>query len=118
MNPVNARLTMRATVERNTASGTDPHGNPVTPVFSEIAASPLSCFVWSKTSRELVGDDRTAMIEDMRAMFALGADIAEDDEIASVTDRKGATIVAGRLRVEGPVQRKHTHLEAALKRVG
>lgn len=112
------RLTMRATVERNTATGTDAHGNPVAPVFAEIAASPLACFVWSNASRELVGDDRTAMIEDMRALFALGADIAEGDEIASVADRQGNEIIPGRLRVEGPVQRKHTHLEAALKRVG
>lgn len=118
MSPVNGRLTMRATVERNTATGTDPHGNPVAPVFAEIAASPLSCFVWSRSSRELVGDSRTAMIEDMRAMFALGADITEDDEISAIADRQGKTIVPGRLRVEGPVQRKHTHLEAALKRVG
>ena len=118
MNPVNGRLTMRATVERNTATGTDPHGNPVAPVFAEIAASPLACFVWSRSSRELVGDERTAMIEDMRALFALGADITEDDEIASVTDRQDNEIIPGRLRVEGPVQRKHTHLEAALKRVG
>lgn len=110
------RLTMRAAVERNTATGTDPHGNPVAPVFAAHAT--LACFVWSTSSRELVGDDRTAMIEDMRAMFALGADIAEDDEISSVTDRKGVTIIPGRLRVEGPVQRKHTHLEAALKRIG
>ncbi|MBW8638993.1 hypothetical protein K1W69_17485 [Hoeflea sp. WL0058] len=114
---ISGRLTMRATVERNTATGNDPYGNPLPPVFEEIDASPLSCFVWSKTSRELVGDERTAMIEDMRAMFALSADIAEDDEISSVADRQDNEIIPGRLRVEGPVQRKHTHLEAALKRV-
>lgn len=116
MNPVNVRLTMRAAVERNSATGSDPHGNPVAPVYTPHAM--LNCFVWSKSSRELVGDERTAMIEDMRALFALDADIAEDDEIARVTDKAGTTIIDGRLRVEGPVQRKHTHLEAALRRVG
>ncbi|MDF1778738.1 MAG: hypothetical protein P1V13_22170 [Rhizobiaceae bacterium] len=110
------RLTMRAAVERNVATGTDPHGGPVAPVYAALATLP--CFIWSKSSRELVGDTRTAMIEDMRAMFALDADIAEDDEISAVADRQGNAIIAGRLRVEGPVQRKHTHLEAALKRVG
>lgn len=113
---ISGRLTMRAAVERNTATGTDPYSNPVAPVFTPLAT--LACFAWSNASRELVGDDRSAMIEDMRAMFALGADIAEGDEISAITDRKGNTIIAGRLRVEGPVQRKHTHLEAALKRVG
>lgn len=58
------------------------------------------------------------MVEDMRALFALDADVRENDEIASVADRRGVEIIAGRLKVEGPAQRKHTHLEAALKRVG
>lgn len=116
MNPVNGRLTMRALVERNQATGKDPWGNPVAPSFQPLAT--LKCFIWSKNSRELVDGDKTAMIEDMRALFSLSADIREDDEISAVTDARGATIIPGRLRVEGPVQRKHTHLEAALKRIG
>lgn len=116
MNPVNGRLTMRALVERNQATGKDGWGNPVAPDFQPL--STLKCFVWSKASRELVDGNKTAMIEDMRALFALSADIREDDEISAITDARGATIIAGRLRVEGPVQRKHTHLEAALKRIG
>ncbi|WPJ68012.1 head-to-tail stopper [Sinorhizobium phage StopSmel] len=110
------RLTMRALVERNHAMGKDGWGNPVAPSFQPL--STLKCFVWSNTSREVVDGDKTAMVEDMRAFFALSADIREYDEISAVTDAKGATIIAGRLRVEGPVQRKHTHLEAALKRIG
>lgn len=109
------RLTMRAAVERNTATGSDQWRNPVAPVFAPHAT--LRCFVWSKVSRELVDGDKTAMVEDTRAMFALSADIQEDDEIAAVRDARGNVIIPGRLRVEGPVQRKHTHLEAALKRV-
>ncbi|RVK81389.1 hypothetical protein CN157_05060 [Sinorhizobium meliloti] len=116
MNPVNGRLTMRALVERNQATGKDAWGNPVPPSFQPLGT--LKCFVWSKLSREIVDGDKTAMIEDMRALFALGADIRQDDEISAVTDAGGATIIDGRLRVEGPVQRKHTHLEAALKRIG
>ncbi|RVQ76119.1 hypothetical protein [Sinorhizobium medicae] len=110
------RLTMRALVERNRATGKDPWNNPVAPDFQPLAT--LKCFVWSNASREIVDGDTTAMVEDMRALFPLSADIREDDEISAVTDRGGATIIPGRLRVEGPVQRKHTHLEAALKRVG
>ena len=109
------RLTMRARVERNQATGKDPWGNPVAPVFAPLAT--LNCFVWSKVSRELVDGDKTAMVEDMRGLFALSADIREDDEISAVRDARGNAIIPGRLRVEGPVQRKHTHLEAALKRI-
>ncbi|XHC12294.1 hypothetical protein ABWH98_05500 [Labrenzia sp. ac12] len=110
------RLTMRAAVERDQATGTDSWGNPLPADFQPLAT--LNCFVWSNQSREIVDGEKSAMIEDMRALFALGADIAEDDEISSVTDRQGVEIIPGRLKVEGPVQRKHTHLEAALKRIG
>lgn len=111
------RLTMRALVERNQAVATDTWGQPGAPDFQSIGA-PVPCFVWSEFSRELVDGQKTAMIEDMRAMFALDADVREDDEISSVTYRSGVEITPGRLKVEGPVQRKHTHLEAALRRIG
>lgn len=110
------RLTMRALVERNQAIGKDGWGNPVAPSFQPLAT--LRCFVWSNNSRKLIDGDKTAMLQDMRALFALSADIRENDEIAAVTNVGGETIIAGRLRVDGPVQRKHTHLEAALKRIG
>lgn len=114
---IHGRLTMRAEVERNTASGTDAWGSPVAPSFTALHAA-LPCFVWSRSSRELVDGQKTAMIEDLRAMFAKGADIAEGDEIVSVTERDGTVIIAGRLKVEGPVQFKHSHLECALQRIG
>jgi hypothetical protein len=110
------RLTMRALVERNTASAKDAWGQPVAQVYAPLGT--VRCFVWSKTSRELVDGDKTAMIEDVRGMFPLGTDLREDDEIAAVQDARGAVLIAGRLKVEGPIQYKHTHLEVALKRLG
>jgi head-tail adaptor len=109
------RLTMRAVVQRNTATGKDAWGQPVPADWETIGA--VRCFAWSNQSRELIDGDKTAMIEDLRIMVALGADLLEDDELTAITDRQGNVIIAGRLRVEGPVQRKHTHQEAALKRV-
>ncbi len=110
------RLTMRAVVQRNTATGKDAWGQPVAPVWATIGT--VRCFAWSNQSRELVDGDKTAMIEDLRIMVPLGADLAEHDELTAITDRQGNVLIPGRLRVEGPVQRKHTHGEAALKRVG
>jgi len=110
------RLTMRAHLERDEAAGTDAWGQPGAADFEPLAV--VRCFVWSNSSRELVDGGKTAMIEDMRAMFGLGADVIEGDEIASVTDSRGTELIAGRLKIEGPVQRKHNHLEAALKRIG
>lgn len=111
------RLTMRAQVERNQATGNDAWGQPVAPDF-QPHGDPLPCFVWHETSKEIEDGRKTAMIGDFRGLFALGADIAEQDEIAGVANRAGAVLIDGRLRVEGPVQRKHTHLEVNLKRIG
>jgi hypothetical protein len=110
------RLTMRAVVERNTNAATDGWGQPGAATWS--AAGTLRCFAWSNASRELVDGDKTAMVEDMRIMVALGADLRQDDELTAIIDRQGNVLIPGRLKVDGPVQRKHTHQEAALKRVG
>jgi hypothetical protein len=111
------RLTHRARIERNTASAADAWGNPVAPVFT-VLHNALPCWFWSKQSRELADGTKTAMIEDARIMFARGADVREGDVITNIADRKGALVVSGRLKIEGPVQFKHTHLEAALQRIG
>jgi len=110
------RLTMRAIVERNTAVGKDSWGQPAAPVWAPLPP-PLPCFAWSSQSREAIDGDKTAMIEDIRIMVGLGADLREDDELTAITDRKGNVLIPGRLKVDGPVQRKHSHQEAALKRV-
>lgn len=114
---ISGRLTHLARIERDTATGEDSWGNPLPPVFT-VLHNALACFVWSRASRELVDGSKTAMIEDLRAMFPLGADVAEGDELVEVTDRAGQVIIAGRLKIEGPVQFKHNHLEAALQRIG
>lgn len=111
------RLTMRAAIERNTASTKDAWGQPVAPSFASTGPA-LPCFVWSQRSSEIVDGQKTAMIGDFRAMFALGADVREADEIASIADRRGTVIIPGRFRVEGKVERKHTHIEVTLKRIG
>ena len=111
------RLTMRAEIERNTASGTDAWGGAVAPSFTALHAD-LPCFVWSRQSRELVDGRKNAMIEDLRAMFALGADVREADEIVAVSDRAGNVLIEGRLKIEGAPQFKHSHIEVALQRIG
>lgn len=110
------RLTMRAEVERNAAAGTDSWGQPVPPVYAPVGS--IRCFAWTPASREVMDGDKVAAIQDVRIMVGFGTDLRVDDEIARITDRGGKTLFAGRLRVDGPLQYKHTHLEAPLKRVG
>jgi len=108
---------MRAAVERDVATGSDAWGGEPAPEFAVIHTA-LPCFVYSRSSRELVDGAKTALIEDLRAMFSLTADIAAEDVITAVSDRSGNVLIPGRLKVEGPVQHKHTHVEAALQRIG
>lgn len=111
------RLTMRAQVLRNAATTKDAWGQPVAPDMQPLG-DPVRCFVWSTNAREDVDDSRSAQVELVRGMFALGTNLAGGDELESVTDRAGTTLHFGRLAVEGPVQFKHTHWEAALRRIG
>lgn len=113
---ISGRLKHRADVERNQAAAKDAWGQDVQPDFQPLATLP--CWAWSTATREAIDGDKTAVIEDMRAMFALAADIEEGDEIAMIADRRGNVIFPGRFRIEGEVQYKHTHKEAALKRIG
>lgn len=113
---ISGRLTMRAQLQRNSATGTDPRGQPLPAVWTTIGT--LRCFIWSKASRELVDGDKTAMVEDVRGLFALGTDLRDGDRLVSVTDLGGTVLIPGPLAVEGPSQHKHTHLEAALRRIG
>lgn len=113
---ISRRLTMRADVERNVSTGTDSYGHPVTPDFQPLAT--INCFAWSPSSREVQDGDKVAAIEDVRIMLPLGADVTENDEIARITSKAGVVLFAGRYRVDGPVQFKHNHLEAPLRKVG
>ncbi|MFZ5749098.1 MAG: hypothetical protein ACOY45_15745 [Pseudomonadota bacterium] len=110
------RLTMRARVERDQATGTDAWGNPVAPDFQPVGT--LACFAWSTAASKIEDGRKTAWIGDYRALFALGADLIAGDEISAITDRRGVTIIAGRLRLLGPIEPVHTHLEVALERIG
>lgn len=110
------RLTHRARVERNVAAAKDAWGNPVAPDFQELYSA-LKCFAWSTSSREQVDGTKTAMFEDARMMIFLGADLREGDVITRIEKRNGDLVMDGRLKVEGPIQHKHTHGEAAIQRI-
>jgi hypothetical protein len=114
---IGGRLTMRASVERNLQTGTDPHNNPLPPDFQPLHAA-LPCFAWSPRSRELQDATKVARIEDLRALFAKDADLQAGDEITEIRNRAGAVVIEGRLKVEGAPQFKHNHIEASLQRIG
>lgn len=111
------RLTMRAQVMRNAATAKDGWGNPVAPALAAVGG-PVACFIYAKTARELVDDSKSALVEDVRGLFALDADLEAGDQLVNVTDRRGVVLYPGPFKVEGPVQHKHSHREANLQRIG
>lgn len=108
------QMTYRATVQRDAAAGTDDWGQAVQPDYQPHGT--FDCRVWSRQRRELVGDDRTAVVEDLRAMFPLGSDLQNRDRITALADRRGDTVLPGAFLI-GPLQLKGDHIEAALERV-
>lgn len=112
---IGQRLTMVAHVERNQATGKDAWNMPAID-FAPHAQVP--CFAYSKSADDVVDGKKSVTVQNLRMMFALGIDVREGDQIAKITDRSGATIlIPGPLRIEGAVEYKHNHQEAALVRV-
>ncbi len=105
---------MRAVVERDTSSGEDDFGHPVKPDFTAHGTFP--CWAWSSSDRETVDGNKSALVGSFRAMFPRNADVVAGDEIANITDRRGAVLFAGRFQIE-TMSFAHDHLEAGLEAV-
>lgn len=114
---IGQRLTMIAYVERGTSTGKDAWNMPVVANFQPLAEVP--CFAYSKSGRDVVDGKKDVVVQDMRMMFGLGVDIREGDQVAKITDRSPARkiLFRGPMRIEGAVEFKHNHQEAALVRV-
>lgn len=112
---IGQRLTMIAHIERNSVTGKDAWNMPLPGVFQPHAEVP--CFAYSKSGRDVVDGKKNVVVQDTRMMFALGIDVRENDQVAKITDRKGNILIRGPLRIEGAVEFKHNHQEAALVRV-
>ena len=83
-------MTHRATIGRDTSSGTDAWNRPIPPVFTTQPKA-IACRAWSKTRKEVRDDGKEVLIEDIRALFPKSADIQTGDRV-TVNDRLGALI--------------------------
>ena len=108
-------LKHRAVVLRNVETGIDGFGQALPPIWLEIQ-DPVPCAVWSRSSREMVSGERTALIDDIRVALPLAADVEINDRIERVTDRRGVEQHPGPLRIDG-IERKHTHFLCTVTRV-
>ena len=97
-------MTMRAEVHRS-AAGTDPYGHqkPTTGNMP-LVADGVPCFVWLKTTKEVV-EGKELAIESITAYFRPEADLQRDDRIEQVKDRRDRVVFAGPLIVDTIVEK-------------
>lgn len=100
-------LTMRATVQRFTETGTDPDGQPT----GSWASSAIPCWLFHPIATvETRGADVNVLVDELRMLVPYGADILENDEISQVTDASGAVIDSRRMKITGFRRRGDGHI--------
>ena len=97
------KMTMRATVSRNTSTAKNPRGRPAAPTFGEIGIVP--CWAWSVQRRNADDSNKDAVLEDMRAMVPAAADVKNGDQLV-IRDRSGLLQFEGPVFVEAGVPRR------------
>lgn len=106
----------RATIERNSgAAETDAWGDQGEPEWQTHLID-VPCRAWFGTEREVTDGNKTAAVEERRAIMPLGTDVTEADRILSVKDRKGTVLFDGPIRIES-VGHRQDHLALVLEAV-
>ncbi len=121
---------MRATLERNKASGIDDYGNPLPSSWQLQSGAELGvielgsvalfgsvilhCWVYNDGKRLVVDGDKTVTVEALKIALPLGIDVTNSDSITEIKNRKGAILYPGNFSIN-EIKRVHNHLEANLK---
>jgi hypothetical protein len=102
-----APLRMRATVERFTATGTDPDRQPT----GTTSTHEIACWLFQPgPTLETTGESVNVLVDQLRMLVRYDADITDDDEVTQVTDLAGAVIEGRRLKVVGVKRRGDGHI--------
>ncbi len=109
---VRSQMTHRCLIERNTQTGTDPQGNALAPTWS-THLSDQACKLWQRPDDEIIDGRRTVVAESIRLVLPVATDVTEADRVNGVTDRRGATVLAGVMNIRSVVK-KASHLELSL----
>ena len=109
-----SRMTMRAAITRNSTVTANDWNQADTPVFDQWTTEP--CWAWVTAKREVIDGDKVVVVEDIRALFPLSANLTDQDRIAHISDRADTVIFDGPFVIES-IQRMTRHLELVLSRV-
>ena len=91
-----SRMTMRAMVQRNTGDPAAKWSDGVD--FTNVGT--IDCRVFSKTIKDVTDSSKSAVRRVPMAHVPVGADVQQDDQLVSVTDRLGFVQFKGPLGVE------------------
>lgn len=106
---VERRMRFRCTIQRNTASGSDPLNNPLPPTWSDLATD-VPCYVWQGAGKgETQTADVLATLDVWNLILPVATDVTETDQITTITDAYGTQWNTATLNIRG-VERRQTHL--------
>ena len=104
----------RATVQRNSQSGTDAHGQPLVPIWGSHLT--LDCRVYTNKKVLVVDGDKQATKANLRIAYRLGEDITRADRITAITDRNGVSLYSETYEIK-QITRRRDHHEADLEEI-
>lgn len=107
-------FTHRATVQRNTETGTDAHGQPLVPVWA--AHLTLDCRVYTNKKLLIVDGDKQATKANLRIGYRLSEDITRADRITAIKDRNNASLYSETYEIK-QITRRRDHFEADLEEI-
>lgn len=109
-------MTHLTTVQRDGNAGTlNAAGAPASPAWADHLVD-LPCRAWTSVGREQLDATTSVVVEDVRAIVALGTDVNEQDRLNGVVDQYGNTVIDGIVGIRAVVTRKD-HLQLILVRI-
>ena len=104
----------RLTSEREiTGVLTDPFNAPVKTWTPILTGQP--CYWQARNETLEVDGEKIVSIGRHRLLVPIGTDLASDDVITAVRDRRGRSLLAKRMRVTGQPLQRETHIQAVLE---
>lgn len=103
-------MTHRCDIQRDSSAGlgTDPYGNDPTPAWGAHLTD-LPCRFWFEEGKTVIDGDKATELTIRMMIVPAGTDVTEDDRVLNVTDRLGASLADGPMRIDS-VGHRQGHL--------
>jgi|GEM_PF-2851680 len=108
-------MTMRATVQRNQASGEDEYHQPVQPDWQDYLTD-LPCYFWTETKTVRTSQGDLVTVAESKMIVPKTTDITEEDRVTQVTDRQGNILLNQTVGIDSVIPRRD-HLALTLQGV-